>query len=217
MEVSKLFDRFRNAARSRLGDAGSAVPNAQLSHALRRASDERAALRAASPAGDATLIIDVENVETAILDADNVEAAVIDVDTTAEVPRIEAEVKAQERLAAAAARERADAEELALQAAQLRVEVEERAAELAKEREEAERSAAHEAQPIYRRNPSPPRERDEHRTLKRYLVLALVALVIVVGTIIARAFMPELFGEHATAPVFQLDHELKTPPGKSGK
>jgi hypothetical protein len=220
--VSKLFDRLKSAARSR-AESDSAVPNALLSHALHRAADERAALRAASPSGAAIPVIDMEIVEVA---------------------RLAADIEAQERLTAAA-RERVDAEELAMQAAELRAKAEERATELAKEREETERSATREAQdraqaereatsaleerlrfeteiakprpqPVYRADPSRAHEREKRR-LKRKLVLALAALIIVAGVIYARTAMPELFGEHASAPVFQLEHELKTPPPNSGK
>ena len=226
--MSKLFDRLKNAARSRDGGAESAIPNALLSHALHRAADERAALRAASPAGRATPEVDIENGDSTVIDLDGVEMA-----------RIEAEVEAQERLTVAA-RERAEAEELALQAAQLRAQAEERATELAREREETERSAAREAQEraqaerdatsaleerilfetevrkprgetAYRKDPARSRSR-EKRHLKRNLALAIAALAIVGSLIYARTYMPELFGEHAAAPVFQLEHELKTPP-----
>ena len=122
--MSKLFDKLKNAARSR-GNPDSSAPNALLSHALRRAAAERRALRAASPAGTQKAI-DVEVVEV-------VEAATV-----------QSEAEAQERLALAA-RERAEAELLALETARLRVEAEERATLLAKEREETERSAAREA------------------------------------------------------------------------
>jgi hypothetical protein len=203
--VSKLFDKLKNAARSRSGGAESPIPSPLLSHALRRASDERAALRAASPAGAEAIV------------AGDDRPAVIDMEAV-DVARIEAEVQAQERLSAAA-RERAEAEELALQAARLRLEAEERATELAKEREQTERSAAREAreraQVYYKRNPAG-RSRREDRRLKRGLLLALAALAIVAGVIFARTYMPELFGEHGAAPVFKLDRELKTAPA-SGK
>ena len=90
--MSKLFDKLRNAARAR----GRPDASALLSHALRRAADERAALRAVSPAG-AVNMIDVDAVEVA---------------------RIQEDVEVQERLAAAKAR--AEANVVALEAARQR-------------------------------------------------------------------------------------------------
>ncbi|MFZ3323113.1 MAG: hypothetical protein WA190_12125 [Usitatibacter sp.] len=183
--MSKLFDKLKSAARSRAGTEASA-PSTLLSHALRRAADERAALRAVSP-GEIEDAIDLEAVE---------------------LSRIEAEAEAQERLAAAA-RESAEAEQLALETAKLRAEAEEREAALAAEESRRLESTARRMAEASGRSHAAASER---RRVRRALFFAVVALVVIGAIIFTRAFTPDAtFGEPG-APLYKLDRELRTAP-----
>jgi len=185
--VSKLFDKLRSAARSRAGTEPSA-PSALLTHALRRAADERAALRAVSP-DEVEDAIDLEAVELSRIEAD-------------------AEAEAQERVAAAE-RERAEAEQLALETANLRAEAEEREAALdVEERRRLESTARRMAQASARSHAA----NSERRRVKRALFFAVVALVVIGTIIFTRAYTPGgTFGE-PKAPLYKLDRELKIAP-----
>lgn len=184
--MSKLFDKLKSAARSRAGTE-SPVPSALLSQALRRAADERAALRAVSPDGieDA---IDLGAVELSRIEA-------------------EAEAEAQERLAAAE-RERIEAEQLALETANLRAEAEEREAALAAEESRRLESTARRMAEASERSHAATSER---RRVKRALFFAVVALVVIGTIVFTRAYTPETFGE-PKVPLYKLDRELRTAP-----
>lgn len=211
---------LRNAGRGR-GGADDSRPSALLSTALRRAADERAALRAASPDGPSPVIV-IERVD------DAEPAPLPEPAPSLEELRLREEA---ERALREAAEQRAQAERDAAEVARLRAEAEERATLLAREREETERSAAREAQDRaaaereatqavqerlrLERSAQAQRARhqadEEGRRLRRNLLLALFALVAVGGAIVGRAFMPGgYFAEPQTAPTFQLDRELKS-------
>jgi hypothetical protein len=234
--VSKLFDKLKNAARSRGGE-DPRRPSAMLSEALRRAADERLALRAASPSGPSQVIV-IERVEP--MEASPQEQAQAD-ERLASAARDRAEADAQaaeelrlrreaERALHEAAAQRAQAELEAAEVARLRIEAEERATLLAREREETERSAAREAlgrasaereatlavQERLRLERSAQARRSrrhadaERRRLRRNLVLALIALAVIGGVIAARSYLPGYLGDHGATPTFQLDRELKS-------